>query len=210
MTTAWPIGETTEFGSNPARLGTYNRRMSPQLLSAILLVTMFGRDDTQPQRTPISVALACEDSQRMTVTIRNGGTADTAVIFGVVLANGSKYLVDDMTMQVTTGSGRVVEQYKYHPRHYPSGIAGRVDDWIVPLPAGASYSLTLAAADFIVGANQERRDSFPPDALLSLRLPIRGPTEAPNLDVTGLRLFRVWTGSTMLRSNDIAISERCR
>ena len=103
-----PTPEKHNRGEDEKR--AYNRRMSSQFLSAILLVTMFGRDDTQPQRTPISVVLACEDSQRMTVTIRNGGTADTAVIFGVVLANGSKYLVDDMTMQVTTGSGRLVEQ----------------------------------------------------------------------------------------------------
>ena len=164
----------------------------------------------QPQQTPISVVLACEDSQRFTVSIHNGGTTDTAVIFGLVLANGSKYLVEDMTMQVTTDSGRLVEHYKYNPRHYPAGIAGRADDWIVPLPVGASYSLTLTAADFLVGATYERRDSFPPDALLSLRLAIRGPTERPNLDVTGLRLFRVWKGSAMLTSNEIAISERCR
>ena len=46
----------------------------------------------------------------MTATLRNVGAQDTAVIFGVGLANGGKYLVDRMTLQVATGSNGFVEQ----------------------------------------------------------------------------------------------------
>jgi hypothetical protein len=36
----------------------------------------------------------------------------------------------------------------YKPRHYPADISGRLDDWIVPLPIGASYSLQLTCLAF--------------------------------------------------------------
>jgi hypothetical protein len=144
----------------------------------------------------------------MTATIRNTGMQDTAVIFGIVLGNGSKYMVLGMTLEVTTDGSGPAEHHQYHPRHYPSGIAGRVDDWIVPLPVGGAYALTLEAADFIAG--NERKDSLPRDARISLRLPIRGPAGEPNPDVAGLRHFRVWTGSTALVSNELATSESCR
>jgi len=145
----------------------------------------------------------------MTATIRNGGTLDSAVIFGSVLANGGRYMVNGMTLQVATGSDSAVRQGMYSPRHYPSMIAGRIDDWIVPLPMGASYTLTLDAADFIVD-NKERMEELPRDGRLSLRLPIRPPNASQNSDVPGLALFRVWTGIAALVSNSIDTSERCR
>ena len=146
----------------------------------------------------------------MTATIRNVGADDTAVIFGIALGNGVKYLVVDMTLQVTSTDGKGnVEQYQYYPPHYPVGIAGRVDDSIVPLPVGASFTLSLGPADFLVGPGKGRLKALP-QGRLSLRLPIKSPTATPNSDVVGLKHFRVWTGSTALTSNELATSQNCR
>ena len=137
----------------------------------------------------------------MTAVIRNGGPDDTAIIFGVALANGRKYLVDEMTLQVT-GGGRV-EEYRYRPMHYPGVIAGRIDDWIVPLPVGTSYTLTFQPVDFV--STSVRLNDLPKDARLSLRLRTRGATTSPQPDVMGLRGFHVWTGSNLLTSNELPV-----
>jgi hypothetical protein len=184
--------------------------MNRHVASLVILASTLGPGSARAQSTPISLVFACEGSQRMTATIRNVGTDDTAVIFGIALANGAKYLVVDMTLQITSSDGKVHGgQYHYYPSHYPSGIAGRVDDWIVPLPAGASYTLAFEPADFLVGPGKGRLKALP-QGRLSLRLPIRSPTATPNSDVVGLKLYRVWTGNTALTSNELATSQNCR
>ena len=192
--------------------------MKTKLIFAIATATfvfggaalMLGLGNAHAQTTPLSLWLACEDRGRITATIRNVGKDDTAVIFGVALGNGRRSLVDNMTLQITAPEGKGGgEQYQYYPPHYPGGVAGRVDDWIVPLPAGVWYTLNLEPTDFLTARNG-RLSAFPQGARLSLRLPIRSPSAGPNSDVVGLKLFRVWTGSTALASNEIAASQSCR
>jgi hypothetical protein len=181
--------------------------MTLNLLSSVILAAMLGPVQPQARETSIILVLACQDARRMTATIRNAGTEDTAVIPGVVLGNGRKYMVDRMALQARTGSGPA-QQYHYHPYHYPSGVAGRVDDWILPLPAGGSFTLMLTAADFLSGTNP-RPEDLPRNARLSLRLPLRR-VATPNSDLAGLSYFRVWTGSGALTSNEIATPGDCR
>jgi len=90
----------------------------------------------------------------------------------------------------------------YRPRHYPAHISGRLDDWVVPLPAGASYGLLLQASDF-----EGRRSvaSFPA-ATLAVRLAVRAPSTN---DRSGGR-YRIWTNKDALVSNTVRVPDDCR
>src|SRR5262245_64119773 len=82
----------------------------------------------------------------------------------------------------------------YHPANYPAVIGGRLDDWIVPLPVGASYGLLLRVADF-----QGWRDLWTfPVSTLTVRLAVRGPSPHASADT---KLFHVWTEQDALTSN---------
>jgi hypothetical protein len=154
----------------------------------------------------VRLSISCQDSKYLTATVSNSGPEDTAVIFGTVLANGRKYLVDGLTLQVKPADKGRGEEYGYRPLDYPAAIGGRLDDWITSLPVGGAYTMTLEASQFW-SSQFERQDTLPQNAQLSLRLPIRTPRVTSNPD---MRLFRVWTGASILTSNEILVPQQCR
>jgi hypothetical protein len=99
-----------------------------------------GRAQDRPD--PITLTARCQSLQRLTLTLANTSASDTAIVIGTVLANGQKYLIDRLTLRATTQDGKR-EQYEYRPRDYPGVIAGRVDDWILALPARSSFVLPV-------------------------------------------------------------------
>ena len=127
----------------------------------------------------------------MTVTIRNEGTADTAVILGNGLGDSSKYLVDDMTMQVTTGSGRPVVQYQdlsatLSKRHCWS--RGRLG----PSHFRPAHRIRFPSPLRISSLVRRTTDAIPCARCAALPAAAnQGPTEAPNLDVTAATLSSV-------------------
>ena len=129
-------------------------------------------------------------------TIHNDGTADTAVIFGAVV-NGAKYMVGDL--RVTVRRDDAPDDFRmYRPKHYPVRIGGRLDDWIVPLPAGASYGLLLAVRDF---EGWRSMTSFQASTL-ELRLVVRAPS-------FGNTPIAVWTDRDALVSNQVHVPDDC-
>jgi hypothetical protein len=131
------------------------------------------------------------------VSIRNTGKADTAVVVGAVLGNGAKYMIGEMTLSARR-DGAPELQFRHVPRHYPSAIGGRVDDWIVPLPVGASYGLMVQASDFISHGASRRMGSLPSAARLSVRLAVRAPS-SPNSDMVGAPIVACLDGGRCAR-----------
>jgi hypothetical protein len=154
------------------------------------------------QSPQIRLELQCHDSGRLLATIHNQGNADTAVIFGVVLGNGAKYMVGHLSLSIRT-AGQPEYFRMYRPSHYPVHIGGRLDDWIVPLPAGASFGLQLQASAF---EGWRSITSFPASTL-TVRLEVRGPSESASPDA---KLFRVWTEKDALVSNEVHVPDECR
>ena len=146
--------------------------------------------------------LECLAPGELLATIRNEGSADTAVIVGVVLGNGAKYMVGDLRLFIKTG-GEPEYVRVYRPRDYPAHIGGSLEDWIVPLPVNASFGLRLRVSDF---EGWRSRTTFPASTL-SVRLVIRGPSLSASPDV---RLFRVWTEKDAIRSNQVHVPDDCR
>jgi hypothetical protein len=155
--------------------------------------------DLSPQ---IRLELQCRRTAELVATIHNEGTADTALIFGTVLGNGAKYTVDHLSLSIRT-EGQPEYFRMYRPKHYPTAISSRLNDWIVSLPVGGSFSLLVHAWDF----EGWRGITSLPASTLALRLEVRGPSRWASSDA---RSFRVWTDKDALVSNEIHVPDDCR
>jgi hypothetical protein len=160
--------------------------MSPKLSFLISLIVGAlvhgGPPATQAQSPPpewavrrsadLTLTLECLDSRNIRFAISNIGTTDTALVLGLSVGNGRKYIIATLDLSVTTPAGKNTE-YQYSPRNYPPAIGGRLDDWIQPLPVTAVYAMSATHGDFLHGL--ERLPAFPRNAELSLRWTIRNP-----------------------------------
>jgi hypothetical protein len=102
----------------------------------------------------IDAELGCQmrnGQMSLRITLHNRDSADTAVVFGSILANGGKYLADNLALDVRAGSD--LTRYQYFDPSVP-GIAGRVDAWIVSLPAESEYTLVRSLSHFWSGSGQ--------------------------------------------------------
>ena len=131
------------------------------------------------------------------LTIQNSGNQDTAVLLGYALGNGEVYLPREFIVEVTSGDGSQTEPLVFQR---PLRLAGRIDNWIVPLPQQASFTLVLRAFDFIPLTTR----SLPFKAeQLRVRLTGKTITNDLNPDLVGLRNWHVWTGEAASNTLDL-------
>ncbi len=83
---------------------------------------------------------------RFQVAIRNIGEQDVILNLGIMLANGKFQLPDRIRLNQADAAGKTRELH-FSDKRFP-GVAGRVDDYLVPLRAGSVFSLTLRLEDF--------------------------------------------------------------
>jgi len=153
-----------------------------------------------PPEADLSLALGCgEQPSELTLTIHNSGQTDAAVLIGIALANGRWYLPRELVVELGRSGDPEVEQLLYRG---PTAIAGRMDHWVVALPVRAKFILTLRASDFI--STSAARTVTPPEEL-RVRLTGRPITYDLNVDMTGMKTWRVWTGSAS--SNALRLSD---
>ena len=90
----------------------------------------------------------------------------------------------------------------FFDRRYPA-VAGRLDDYIVPLRAGSSYTLMLSLNQFwSPGTNEFGLKLFPGKNHITAQFE-GGGAKTSNLDVPGLKLINFWLGN--LQSNVLVI-----
>jgi hypothetical protein len=156
-----------------------------------------------PHQRDLALVLSCGTQPgEVRLEIHNPEQTDTAVLLGVALANGQWYLPRELIVQLRRSGSTNVEELLYNS---PSNIAGRMDHWVVALPAQATFSLTLRAADFV--ATSPAGTVSPPEEL-KVRLAGRPITSDLNVDMTGIKTWRVWTGSAI--SNALRLSDCSR
>lgn len=154
-------------------------------------------------QSEVSLILSCgEQAGEVALSIQNAGRADTAVLLGIALANGLWYLPREVVVELERSGNSEPEELVYRG---PSGIAGRIDHWIVTLPVRAAFTLTLKPTEFVSTA--PARATSPPEAL-RLRLTGRAITSDLNPELAGMKEWRVWTGSAT--SNTLRLSDCSR
>ena len=124
-------------------------------------------------------------------TLRNVGDHDLTLNLGIMLANGKVQLPNRMALKFTDAQGKT-RLFTFSDKRY-GFIAGRVDDYVVPLRAGSTYTLQVTADQF--WCQETKEFSIP---LLSggyLTAEFEGTkASAVNLDMPGIALMNFWVG----------------
>ena len=135
---------------------------------------------------------------RIVLGLVNGGQGDLLVRMGL-LGNGKRQFPGALAIECRDAGGR---RFVLSPE--PPFVAGRVDPMLLPLPAGASWTLPLDIGKLPV---REPRDvpSLPPgryeaQAVLEGK---RVSREETNADTPGLSTMACWTGT--VRSAALAV-----
>jgi hypothetical protein len=168
------------------------------------------------QTPQVELALQCRASANGTdlrMALRNTGTIDANLVLGITLANGRHYSAGALFLEVKRRDGDAIESYQYSDPDWPAAIAGRVDPWIVPLPAGSEFSITRPINRFWPStpgqtsrvAGQLSLDRGPMD--LRLKLASRPQDRPRGNDMVGPGLVHVLPGE--LYSEWIRVPEVC-
>jgi hypothetical protein len=125
------------------------------------------------------------------LALRNVGDHDLTLNLGIMLANGKVQLPNRVALKFTDAQGKT-RLFNFGDKRY-GFIAGRVDDYVVPLRARSTYTLQLTVDQF--WCQETKEFSIP---LLSggyLTAEFEG-TKATvvNLDMPGIVLMNFWVG----------------
>ena len=164
----------------------------------------------QASSSAVQVELGCQQRSGETnlrITLRNRDSVDTAVVLGSILANGAKYLADNLALDVRTGSD--LTRYRYGDPSVPV-VAGRLDPWVVYLPAASEFTLVRPLNHF--GSAGERPSPANPSSKLLSAVPrpfaARLAFVAPPTPSTyPIPLFKVYQGQ--LTSGWVEIPTQC-
>jgi hypothetical protein len=137
-------------------------------------------------------------SPQCEVTLENVGESDLNVKLGFSLANGKSHHPDALRL-LARSKGKATRSLTYAAI---PGVAGRLDPFVVPLPAGSSYTLRIAFDKYADSETGDRLDLTVTDYGIAAELVGEAVTET-NPDVQGLALIPCWQGKA--RSNEIQL-----
>jgi hypothetical protein len=154
----------------------------------------------------LEMSLSANDSHNLDfpefqVALRNAGKQDVTLNLGFVLANGKVQLPQNISLNVTDAGGQMLK-LRFFDRKYP-GAFGRVDDYVVPLRAGSSYTLKLNLDQFWSPATKQFELKFFPGRYQITAQFEGGRAKTSNSDVPGIKLMNFWLGT--LQSNIIVV-----
>jgi hypothetical protein len=148
-------------------------------------------DGLQISVLPAQTADQSELRPAFIVELHNVGDHDLILNLGTMLANGRRQYADAITLLLSFPSGSERRLLLMGPAF----VAGRVDPLVVPLPVGASFSITV---DFTKFAPFGRDPLKLEPGTYALQAQFQGKIAInPNLDMQGMALMPYWTGTVI-------------
>lgn len=196
-----PCVTRASVNSNVRLLLTFLNR-TPIIVVALIsvVIAVAAADASQPQQKTadcghivdgVQICLASSDSN-LRLVFANVGDRDVTLNLGIMLANGKVQLPDRVAIKFTDAQGKS-RLFKFGDKRY-GAIAGRVDDYVVPLRVGSTYSLQLTLDQF--WCQETNEFSIPPlpgNNYLAAQFEGVG-ANAVNLDMPGIKLMNFWLG----------------
>ena len=166
-------------------------------LGAGLVATGGEKPGDQPVGADLRLSIAAVDSFELLagtpdfrVTIENMRSKDVMVNLGVMLANGKVMVPNAIRLVLTDAQG---ESRTYHCKG--QRVGGRMDDLVVPLPAGSLYSLRLSLDDYMCAESMESLLKLEPgEYRIHAELEAKG-AQCLNSDTEGMELMNYWIGN---------------
>lgn len=114
--------------------------------------------DANEKRAELKVSIRAAtpestDTLRFHVTFENVSEEDTVINLGDMLGNGKALLPHAFRLILTDANGQSKELHFFDKR-YP-GVAGRLDDYAVPLRAGSAYTVKVAFNNYFCAKSNE-------------------------------------------------------
>ncbi|MFL6230443.1 MAG: hypothetical protein ACJ741_16855 [Pyrinomonadaceae bacterium] len=151
------------------------------------------------QMSIASVGPRLSETPQLQVMFRNVGEHDITLNLGVMLANGKVQLPNRIGFNLTDSAGRT-RKFDFFDGRY-AAVAGRVDDYVVPLRAGSTYALNLGLDKFYSSGTNEFASKLPAGKY-QITAQFEGVgAQALNLDTPGIGLMNFWKGT--LQSNTL-------
>lgn len=127
------------------------------------------------------------------VTLENAGDKDVMLNLGMMLANGKVLLPEAIHLILIDSAGKSRELH-FADRRYP-GVAGRIDDYAVPLRVGSAYTLRLSLDNFWCPKTKEFRLNLKPGEY-RVRSAFAGKgAQFVNRNMEGIQLMNFWQGT---------------
>ncbi|MDQ6786195.1 MAG: hypothetical protein M3033_05180 [Acidobacteriota bacterium] len=137
------------------------------------------------------------DVPELQFIIRNTGEKDTILNLGMMLANGKVQLPDRIGFNLADVNGKT-RKFDFFDGKF-AVVAGRVDDYIVPLRSGSMYGLKIGLDKFYSSSTNEIGSKLP-----SGRYQITAQFEGDGAEVHEL-IINSWKGK--LQSNTLTIEK---
>jgi len=135
------------------------------------------------------------------LSFRNVGDHDVTLNLGVMMANGNVQLPSYVSLIFTDAKSQT-RVFKFADKKHP-GVAGRLDDYVVPLRAGSVYMLKLSLNQFSCQETKEFEiPLLPGKNQLTAQFQGSGARFA-NLDMAAIKLMNFWFGR--VESNTLTI-----
>lgn len=195
-----PEGMTTkeQIRSLLKRTVEYNKKQHDKE-QAFLNKMIKGTADPQANNVELRMSIIAITPQKekgipvFRVTLKNVGDKDAMLNLGMMLANGRVLLPDAIRLILIDPDGKSRELH-FADRRYPA-VAGRVDDYAVPLRAGSAYTLRLSLGDFWCPKTNEFRLDLKSGAY-RVRSELAGTGAlCVNSDMEGMKLMNFWKGT---------------
>ena len=138
----------------------------------------------------------------LSVEIRNDGSSDVFVDIGIMLANGARQYPNAIVLSLQDSGGIEFDGTSIDP----PVVAGRVDPFVIPLPAGAAIRVPLRLSRYLfhAAARPNVVDLAGQHHLIRAKLIGRRPGDSRSgVDVSGRAVASWWTGTAV--SNAIAV-----
>jgi hypothetical protein len=137
--------------------------------------------------------------EHFSIVIENVSSRDLNLRLGYSLNNGRSHHPDSLEL-IARARGEAPRRLIYF--NGMGGIGGRVDPFVVPLPAGSSYTLRCAFRSFVDPELLRPIDVKARDYRIAAYLIGKPVTRSDvNLDTLGQTMIRCWQGR--IHSNDV-------
>jgi hypothetical protein len=146
----------------------------------------------------LRICLATSNSYLM-LALQNVSEHDLTLNLGVTMANGKIQLPGRIAITFTDAQGKT-RIFKFADKRY-AGVAGRLDDYVVPLRAGSTYTVVLKPDQFWCQETNEFSIVLSDNSRLTAQYE-GAVANAVNGDMAGIKLMSFWLGK--IESNTLA------
>ncbi len=153
--------------------------------------------------SPDQASYAAGDEVTLHVALRNAGDDDLVLNLGMMLANGKKQYATAVGLILTDASGQ-----DRTLALMGSAVAGRIDDYLVPLPKGAVYMLETVLSDYWCDQSKEWRIRPAAGRYIITATFVGEAPQYVNNDMEAVKLIPVWTGDVASNQAPFTVSAK--